>query len=63
MAGIVNLRQRRKQAARAAARKSGDENAARSGQPKPARERIEAQLELEARSLDNHRRERPDKDA
>ena len=63
MTAIINLRQRKKQAARAAARQAGAGNAARFGQPKPARERIKAQLEQDARNLDNHRRERPDKDA
>ena len=60
MTAIINLRQRKKQAARAAARKAGDENAARHSQPSSAHNLARLRLEKEARALENHRRERPD---
>jgi len=62
MAGIINLRQKRKQAARAAARKTADENAARFGQPKHARDLIKARADQAERQLDSHRLDRPDPD-
>ncbi|KPQ08322.1 MAG: protein of unknown function containing DUF4169 domain [Rhodobacteraceae bacterium HLUCCA12] len=57
MAEIVNLRQKRKQAARAAARKSADENAARFGQTKAERTLRKAQDDQSQRRLDGHRRD------
>ncbi len=55
--GIVNLRQRRKQAARGAARKAGDANAARHGRTKAEKSLTEARAEKAARDLDGHRRD------
>jgi len=52
----VNLRRFRKQKARDAARKAGDENAARHGQSKAEAQRSTAEARLEARRLDAHRR-------
>ncbi len=60
MAEIVNLRQKRKQAARTAARKTGDQNAARFGQPRTERDLIKARLDKASRALENHRRDRSD---
>lgn len=60
MSQIINLRTRRKQAARAAARKDGDANAARHGIPKADRRLAEARAEKAARDLDGHRRESED---
>lgn len=58
MAKIVNLRTRRKQAARDAARKDGDANAARHGVSKLARDLERARHDKARRDLDAHRRER-----
>ncbi|MCB1397511.1 MAG: DUF4169 family protein [Rhodobacter sp.] len=60
MAQVINLRTRRKQAARAAARKDGDANAARHGVSKPERSLAQARAEKAARDLDGHRRESED---
>ena len=54
---IVNLRQRRKWAARVAARKAGDANAARHGRSKAETALTEARGEKAARDLEAHRRE------
>jgi hypothetical protein len=62
MTGIINLRQKRKQAARAAARKAGDENAARFGQTKHERQLTKARTNQAERQLDGHRLETPDAD-
>ncbi|MFN3955267.1 MAG: DUF4169 family protein [Pararhodobacter sp.] len=56
MAKIVNLRTRRKQAARAAARKSGDANAARHGISAQAQTLAATQTALQDRRLDGHQR-------
>lgn len=55
MAEIVNLRQKRKQAAREAARDKGDENAARFGRSKAERALEKARADKAARDLDGHR--------
>ncbi|MCC5968345.1 MAG: DUF4169 family protein [Pararhodobacter sp.] len=60
MAEIINLRQKRKQAARAAARKTADENAARFGQTKHARNLTKARTDQAERQLDSHRRDTAD---
>ncbi|MCY1125507.1 DUF4169 family protein [Frigidibacter sp. RF13] len=57
MAEVVNLRTKRKQAARAAARESSAENAARHGETKAARDRYLAEAEKAVRHLDQHRRD------
>ncbi len=57
MAGIVNLRQRRKAAARAADRQKADENAVRFGRTPAERALEEAKAEKARASLDAHRRE------
>jgi hypothetical protein len=57
MTEVVNLRQRRKQAARAAARKAGDANAARHGRSKAEKTLTESRAEKAARDLDGHRRD------
>ena len=57
MAEIVNLRTRRKQVARAAARKASGESAARHGETKAARDRHLAEAEKAARHLDQHLRD------
>ena len=57
MAEIVNLRTRRKQAARDAARQAGTEAAARHGLTRAERTRQQAEAEAAARHLDGHRRE------
>ena len=54
---VVSLRQRRKQAARAAARKAADANAARHGRSKAAKALEEARAEKAARDLEGHRRD------
>jgi hypothetical protein len=59
MAEIVNLRLRRKQAAREAGRQAGAENAARHGLKRGERARQAAAAELQARRLDGHRIDRP----
>ncbi len=57
MAQIINLRTVKKQAARAAARTKGDENAAKHGQTKAERDLQKARAEQAARSLDAHLRQ------
>ncbi|MBN8632386.1 MAG: DUF4169 family protein [Rhodobacterales bacterium] len=57
MAEIINLRSKKKQAARAAARKSGDANAVKFGRTKVERKLEEAQAEKAARDLDSLKRE------
>lgn len=56
MAGIINLRRRRKQAARAAARKAGDAATARHGRTKAEEKLARARAEKDARNLAAHRR-------
>ncbi len=57
MAKVVNLRTRRKQAARDAERKDAGARAARHGLTKDERSLIEARADKAARDLDAHRRE------
>jgi hypothetical protein len=57
MAEIVNLRRRRKKAARDAARREGDVNAARHGRTKAETALTAAREEKAARELEAHRRE------
>ena len=58
MADLVNLRQARKAAARQAARRQADENAARHGLSKAEKSLSKARAEKLARALDAHRREK-----
>lgn len=60
MAQIVNLRARRKDAARAAARVQADANAAKHGRTKAERDRDRAAADKSERLLDGHRRETPE---
>lgn len=57
MSKVINLRTRRKQAARDSARDKAAENAARHGQTKAERALIEARAAKAARDLDAHRRD------
>jgi hypothetical protein len=57
MAEVVNLRLRRKQAARAEARKAGAMNAARHGRTKAETTLTDARAEKAARDLEGHRRD------
>jgi len=57
MGQIINLRTRRKQAARDTGRQAGTENAARHGEGKAAAGLRKARAEKAARDLDAHRRE------
>jgi hypothetical protein len=57
MAEIVNLARVKKQAARTAARKTADANAAKFGSTKAEREVEKARAEKAARDLDAHKRE------
>ena len=57
MAGVVNLRRRRKQRAREEARSEADANAARHGEAGAARRLRAAEADLAARRLEGHRRE------
>lgn len=57
MAEIVNLRQKRKDLARKAAREKGDENAAKFGRTKAERSLEQARAEKSARDHDNHKRD------
>lgn len=57
MAKVVNLRQKRKQAARAAARAAGDEQAARHGVTKADKALAAARDAKARRDLDGHRRD------
>lgn len=56
-AEIINLRRRRKQAARDAARQAGDANAARHGRTRAEREIEAARAAKAARDLEAHRLE------
>ena len=58
MAKIINLRTARKQAARAKARRDGDEMAARSGRNKAQREQEAADAAKARAHLDAHERTR-----
>jgi hypothetical protein len=58
MGEVVNLRQKRKEAARKAARATGDANAARSGRSKAERDLQAARDEKAQRELDGHEREK-----
>ncbi len=60
MADIVNLRQARKQAKRAAERQEADENAARHGLTRGEKRRQEAERAKDIAHLDRHRRETED---
>ena len=60
MSKLVNLRIRRKQAARDAARKAGDAKAAQHGIPKAARDLAQARADKAARDHAAHRRETGD---
>ena len=57
MAPVINLRQAKKQAARKAARATGDQNAARFGQTKAARDLEKVRADKAAHHLDAHLRE------
>jgi hypothetical protein len=57
MAEVVNLRTRRKQVARAAARKASGARPAPHGETKAARDRHLAESEKAIRHLDQHRRD------
>ena len=57
---VVNLRQARKRKVRDEARAQADQNAARHGEAKGARDLRAAREELEARRLDGHRRDGDD---
>ena len=57
MAEIINLRTAKKQAARKAARATGDVRAAKFGLSKAERELEKARAEKSARDLDGHRRD------
>ncbi len=56
MADIVNLRQKRKEAARKAARAAGDANAVKFGRTKAERDLQAARDDKARRDLDAHRR-------
>ena len=60
MAEIINLRTRRKQAARDAARTRADASAAQHGLSKAQKELAKAQSQKSARELDGHKRD-PDR--
>ena len=57
MAEIVNLRAKRKEAARKAARTQADANAAKFGRTKAERDLAQARAEKAARDLDAHQRD------
>jgi hypothetical protein len=57
MAEIVNLRAKRKEAARKAARTQADANAAKFGQTRAERDLSQARAEKAARDLDAHRKD------
>jgi hypothetical protein len=57
MAEIVNLRAKRKEAARKAARAQGDANAAKFGRTRAEKELDRARAEKAARDLDGAKRE------
>lgn len=58
MVEVINLRAKRKEAARKAARAQGDANAAKFGRTKAERSLEEARAAQSARLLDGHRRDR-----
>jgi chorismate mutase len=60
MAEVVNLRQMRKAAARAAARAKADQNAALHGRTRAEKQIERARTEKADRDLDGHARDRPD---
>lgn len=62
MAQIVNLRLVKKQAAKAAARAKGDENAVKFGRTKAEKKVQDARAEKAARDLDGHKRDPAAKD-
>jgi hypothetical protein len=57
MAEIVNLRAKRKEAARVAARRAGDENAVKFGRTKAETDLAKARAEKARRDLDAHARD------
>jgi hypothetical protein len=57
MAEIVNLRTKRKEAARKAARAQADANAAKFGQTRAERDLAQSRAEKAARDLDAHKRD------
>ena len=57
MAEIVNLRSKRKEAARAAARAQGDENAMKFGRTKGQKAREAADLDRARKELDGKKRD------
>lgn len=57
MAELINLRQKRKEAARKAARTQADANAASFGRSKAEKELARAQTDKAARDLDGHKRD------
>ncbi|MDS9467572.1 DUF4169 family protein [Paracoccus sp. MBLB3053] len=57
---IINLRAARKSAARDAARKQADENAAKFGRSKAQKQVEKADHDRTIRHLDQHRRETPE---
>jgi hypothetical protein len=59
MAEIVNLRQARKQKARAEAARTADENRVKFGRSKSEKSRIEAETASARNFLDGHRRGGP----
>ena len=59
MSEVINLRTRRKQAERAAARDQAAVSAARHGEGKAAKTLRQAQAEKAARDLAGHQRDRP----
>lgn len=56
MAEIVNLRAKRKEVARVAARRQADENAAKHGQTKADKALLKARAEQARAKLDGHKR-------
>lgn len=58
MAELINLRLRRKQAARDAQRQAGSENAARHGEGKLEKSLHKARADKAARDLDGHKRDK-----
>lgn len=63
MTKIINLRQARKSAARAGARRQGDQNAVKFGRDKAQKQTETADRARAARHLDQHRRDDGDTDA
>lgn len=57
MAEIVNLRTKRKEVARKAARAQADANAAKFGQTKAERDLVKARADKTARDLEGHKRD------